>query len=83
MFILLTGSAHEGKTTACWKAVSGIRTAGGKVARIVSPPLLSADGVKVGIEMLDLATSKRQILTRGRTGSAGDRRRLCHFRGCD
>ncbi len=64
MFILLTGAAHEGKTTACWKAISGIRTAGGKVAGFVSPPLLSADGMKVGIEMLDLATGKRQIFAR-------------------
>ena len=64
MFILLTGSAHQGKTTACWKAVSGIRTAGGKVAGFISPPLLSASGVKVGIEMLDLATGKRQIFAR-------------------
>ena len=64
MFILLTGAAHEGKTTACWKAISGIRTAGGKVAGFVSPPLLSADGDKVGIEMLDLATGKRQIFAR-------------------
>ena len=64
MFILVTGSAHEGKTTACWKAVSGIRAAGCQVAGFISPPLLSAGGDKVGIEMLDLATGKRQIFAR-------------------
>ena len=64
MFIFLTGPLHEGKTTACWKAIPGIRATGCKVAGFVSPPLLSADGVKVGIEMLDLATGKRQIFAR-------------------
>ena len=34
------------------------------MAGFVSPPLLSADGVKVGIEMVDLATGKRQIFAR-------------------
>jgi nucleoside-triphosphatase THEP1 len=64
MFILLTGSVRAGKTTACWKAVSRIRSEGRQVAGFVSPPLLGADGAKVGIEMLDLATGKRQVFAR-------------------
>jgi nucleoside-triphosphatase THEP1 len=64
MFILLTGPVHEGKTTACWKAIPGIRAAGFKVAGFVSPPLLNAEGGKVGIEMMDLATGKHQTFAR-------------------
>ncbi len=64
MFILLTGPVHEGKTTACWKAIAGIRAAGFRVAGFVSPPLLNAAGEKVGIEMRDLATGQRQTFAR-------------------
>lgn len=64
MFILLTGPVHEGKTTACWKAVAGIRAAGFKIAGFISPPLLNAAGTKVGIEMMDLTTGKHQIFAR-------------------
>ncbi len=64
MFILLTGPVHEGKTTACWKAIAGIRAAGFRVAGFVSPPLLNAAGEKVGIEMMDLATGEHQTFAR-------------------
>lgn len=64
MFILLTGPVHEGKTTACWKAISGLRAAGLKVAGFVSPPLLNEDGRKVGIEIRDLSTGQRQTFAR-------------------
>jgi nucleoside-triphosphatase THEP1 len=66
MFILLTGPVHEGKTTACWKAIPGIRSAGFKVAGFISPPLLNAEGGKVGIEMMDLTTGKHQTFARVR-----------------
>lgn len=64
MFILLTGAVHEGKTTACWKAIPGIRSAGLKVAGFISPPLLDAGGAKVGIEMIDLTTGQHQTFAR-------------------
>ncbi|MCX7671593.1 MAG: DUF2478 domain-containing protein [Anaerolineae bacterium] len=64
MFILLTGPVHEGKTTACWRAIPGIRAAGFKVAGFVSPPLLDAEGRKVGIELRDLTTGQRQTFAR-------------------
>ena len=40
MFILLTGAQHAGKTTACWKALPGLRATGVKMAGFVSPPIL-------------------------------------------
>jgi nucleoside-triphosphatase THEP1 len=64
MFILVSGPVHEGKTTACWKAIPGMRANGLKVAGFVSPPLLGADGDKVGIEMMDLMTGKHQTFAR-------------------
>lgn len=70
MFILLTGPVHVGKTTACWKAIPGIRSAGCKVAGFISPPLLNAEGGKVGIEMMDLATGIHQTFARVRAGDA-------------
>lgn len=66
MFILLTGPVHEGKTTACWKAIPGIRSADFKVAGFISPPLLNAEGRKVGIEMMDLTTGTHQTFARVR-----------------
>jgi nucleoside-triphosphatase THEP1 len=64
MFILLTGSHHAGKTTACWKALPGLRATGVKMAGFVSPPILDEKGHKTGIEMVDLATGKRQKFAR-------------------
>jgi nucleoside-triphosphatase THEP1 len=60
MFILLTGPRHGGKTTACWKALPGLRAAGVKIAGFVSPPILNGEGHKTGIEMVDLTTGERQ-----------------------
>jgi nucleoside-triphosphatase THEP1 len=64
MFILLTGPSHVGKTTACWKALPGLRASGVRVAGFISPPLLDEHGVKTGIEMVDLTTGKRQTFAR-------------------
>jgi len=64
MFILLTGSHHAGKTTACWKAIPGLRAAGVKMAGFVSPPVLDEKGAKAGIEMVDLTTGKHQMFAR-------------------
>jgi nucleoside-triphosphatase THEP1 len=64
MFILLTGTRGAGKTTACWKALPGLRATGIKMTGFVSPPLLNGAGAKTGIEMVDLATGKRQTFAR-------------------
>ncbi len=64
MFILLTGPRHVGKTTACWKALPGLRATGLKIAGFVSPPILNGEGRKTGIEMVDLTTGQRQKFAR-------------------
>ncbi len=64
MFILLTGKGGHGKTTACWKALPGLRSGGIKLAGFISPPLLDAEGKKTGIEMLDLATGEHHTFAR-------------------
>jgi nucleoside-triphosphatase THEP1 len=64
MFILLTGKGGSGKTTACWKALPGLRASGLKLAGFISPPLLDAGGKKTGIEMLNLATGEHHTFAR-------------------
>jgi nucleoside-triphosphatase THEP1 len=64
MLILLTGSQHVGKTTACWKTIPYLRATGVRVAGFVSPPLLDENGATVGIEMMDLTTGKHQTFAR-------------------
>ncbi len=60
MLILLTGKQGAGKTTACWKALPGLRATGVKIAGFISPPLLDGNATKTGIEMVNLATGKHQ-----------------------
>jgi nucleoside-triphosphatase len=64
MFILLTGKGGCGKTTACWKALPGLRASGTRMAGFISPPLLDADGKKSGIEMLNLANGEHHTFAR-------------------
>jgi nucleoside-triphosphatase THEP1 len=64
MFILLTGKGGAGKTTACWKALPGLRTSGIKMAGFISPPLLDGSGKKTGIEMLNLASGEHHTFAR-------------------
>jgi len=64
MFILLTGKGGCGKTTACWKALPGLRSSGVKLAGFISPPLLDGNGKKTGIEMLNLATGEHHTFAR-------------------
>jgi nucleoside-triphosphatase THEP1 len=64
MFILLTGKGGSGKTTACWKALPGLRSSGVRMAGFISPPLLDAGGKKTGIEMLNLATGEHHTFAR-------------------
>lgn len=60
MFILLTGKSKAGKTTACWKALPGLRAGGIRMAGFISPPILDESGRKTGIVMVDLASGKHQ-----------------------
>jgi len=64
MFILLTGTAQSGKTTACWKALPGLRATGVKIGGFVSPALVDVAGAKTGIEMWDLSTGGHRTLAR-------------------
>lgn len=64
MFILLTGLSGAGKTTACWKALPGLRGEGVKIAGFISPPLLDAAGNKTGIQMVDLTSGQHQTFAR-------------------
>ncbi len=64
MFILLTGPQGAGKTTACWKALPGLRATGVKIAGFISPPLLDATGTKTGIQMVDLTTGQHHTFAR-------------------
>jgi nucleoside-triphosphatase THEP1 len=64
MLILLTGPRGAGKTTACWKALPGLRAAGVRMAGFVSPPLLNGNGNKTGIEMVDLASGQHQTFAK-------------------
>jgi nucleoside-triphosphatase THEP1 len=75
MFILLTGKSKAGKTTACWKALPGLRAGGVKMAGFISPPILDGAGKKTGIVMVDLASGKHQtlahVITPGETADVG------------
>lgn len=60
MLIFLTGTQGTGKTTACWKALPGLRATGVKIGGFISPPLLDENATKTGIQMVNLATGKHQ-----------------------
>lgn len=64
MLILLSGLQSAGKTTACWKALPGLRAAGVKLAGFLSLPLLDETGRKTGIEMVDLTTGTHRTFAR-------------------
>lgn len=64
-----------GKTTACWKALPGLRSTGARLAGFVAPPLLNGTGNKTGVELLDLSTGVHQtfakIVQAGETPTVG------------
>jgi nucleoside-triphosphatase len=62
MMALVTGEIGCGKTTACQRALDLLRTKGAAPRGILSPPRLSASGVKVGIDVLDVATGEQRRL---------------------
>jgi len=59
--VLLTGAKGSGKTTACRHLVERARGLGLTCAGIVSPARLE-DGVKVGIDVVDVRTGERRAL---------------------
>ena len=79
MFILMTGPRHVGKTTACWKALPGLRATGLKIAGFVSPPILNGEGHKTGIELVDLTTGQHQKFAGCGARLNADRWRLCGY----
>jgi nucleoside-triphosphatase THEP1 len=59
---ILTGDIGAGKTTAALAVVRMVAERGLSVGGILSPARLAADGTKVGIDLLDLATGERRVL---------------------
>ena len=82
---VLTGPIRIGKTTVCQAVAEQTRARGYNVRGILTPPILDADGQRLGIEIVDLATGKRRALAKltqpdhalgvdaaaGQAGSAG------------
>jgi nucleoside-triphosphatase len=62
MMALVTGEVGCGKTTVCRRALDLLRIKGVASMGILSPPRLSATGVKIGIDVLDVATGERRCL---------------------
>lgn len=58
---LITGDIGVGKTTWCQCWIDWARAAGWRVGGLLSPPVM-ADGQKVAIDMVDLASGERQPL---------------------
>ncbi|MBC7261546.1 MAG: hypothetical protein H5T63_06000 [Chloroflexi bacterium] len=64
MIAVLTGPVHIGKTTVCRAVADLVRQRGYCVRGILTPPILDKNGVRLGIEVLDLATGERRVLAR-------------------
>lgn len=58
---LVTGDSGAGKTTWCHALVEAARQRGLRVAGLLSPPVFE-QGVKTGIDLLDLTTGERRRL---------------------
>lgn len=65
--ILVTGPIGAGKTSFCLAAVRWACERGWQTAGLVSPPVFE-QGVKVGIDAVDLRSGKRRRLARRRNG---------------
>ncbi|MBC7233000.1 MAG: hypothetical protein H5T68_07165 [Chloroflexi bacterium] len=66
MIAVLTGPVHIGKTTVCRAVADLVRQRGYCVRGILTPPILDKQEVRLGIEVLDLATGERRVLARVR-----------------
>ncbi|MGC8788172.1 MAG: nucleoside-triphosphatase [Anaerolineae bacterium] len=64
MIAVLTGPVHIGKTTVCRAVADLVRQRGYCVRGILTLPILGKNGVRLGIEVLDLATGERRVLAR-------------------
>lgn len=65
--VLITGPIGAGKTAFCLAAVNWARTHDWQVAGLVSPPIIE-NGIKIGIDAVDLRGGQRRRLARLRTG---------------
>ncbi len=66
--ILITGPIGAGKTAFCLAAVDWAHAHDWRVAGLVSPPVFE-NGVKIGIDAVDLRGGQRRRLARLRTGA--------------
>lgn len=64
MNVVLTGKVHIGKTTACCAVIERARQRGYCVRGILTPPILDKEGARVGIQVLDLDSSRARELAR-------------------
>jgi nucleoside-triphosphatase len=61
---VLTGKVHIGKTTVCRAVADLARQRGYCVRGVLTPPILDENGVRLGIEVVNLANGKRRVLAR-------------------
>jgi nucleoside-triphosphatase THEP1 len=61
---VLTGAVHIGKTTVCQAIADLVHKRGYCVRGILTPPILDEHGRRLGIDVLDLATTERRVLAR-------------------
>jgi len=66
---VLTGKVHIGKTTVCRAVADLARQRGYCVHGILTPPILDKNGVRLGIEVVDIASGERRELARLRPAS--------------
>jgi nucleoside-triphosphatase len=59
--LFVTGEMQSGKTTWCARMVAHVRDSGATVRGVLSPAVF-VDGVKVGIDLVNLATDERHHL---------------------
>jgi nucleoside-triphosphatase THEP1 len=62
MIALLTGEVGCGKTTVCGRIIELLRARDVTVGGILAPARLDADGTKIGIDAVDVATGERRPL---------------------
>jgi nucleoside-triphosphatase THEP1 len=82
---VLTGDIHIGKTTVCLKLADWARQHSYTVCGILTQPILDDQGTRLGLTVLDLASSERRELaridpTRSCSRSAGDGPRVGPYR---